>query len=118
MSAGTPPPTPQGSSGLTQTRKEPRFSRWERRAIAIGAVLLAVTFVVDALVFPRQQIGTNATIFGSEAEAWVALALLVEGWFSYQNWLRNRSTPHGTTGPPTTPPPPPQSDVGSPPASR
>ena len=116
MSSSQPSHSEGGSAGLKLIRKDSRFTRGQRLVMVVGFTLLGITIVVNVVLFPGQGIQTNATIFGSEAEAWVALAIFVEGWFSYQNWLRGRDPPMGTTGPPTTPPPgssvPPDSLLG------
>lgn len=105
MTSSQPSHIEGGSSGLKLTRKEPRFTRGERLVIIVGFGLFLITVLLDVVWFPGRAIQTNATILSSEAEAWVALAIFVEGWFSYQNWLRDRNLLVGTVGPPITPPP-------------
>lgn len=104
MSSDPPSHLQGGSAGLRPTLQEDRFSPRERLVIIIGIVLLGVTVCLDVIWFPHQGIQTNAAIFASEAEAWVALAIFVEAWFAYQNWLQSRREPIGTVGPPIVPP--------------
>jgi hypothetical protein len=112
MNAQSPPGTGQ-SAGLIQTNRTKPFTATELTTIAVILLAVVVMLALDAVYFPEFPASVWATILGAEAEAWVAIVLGIEVWFTF---LRFRSAADGTAPPTPTIPPPaqlgPPSDFG------
>jgi hypothetical protein len=93
---GTTPAGQGASAGLSQINRPRPYSLTEILTIAAIAVALVVMVALDAAYFPGFSAAEWATILGAEAEAWVAIVLGIEVWFTFLRWRSGAEGSHST----------------------